>query len=491
MKSPHVVLLCCCQLCATTLPASVRYVDVNNTNPMSPYTEWSIAATNIQDAIDVSVKGDLIWVTNGVYQSGGRLVSGLTTTNRVAITQAVTVESVNGPAVTTIVGYQLPTTNGANAVRCVYMTNGSALIGFTITNGATGSTVDNGGGVYFQTLSPTTSVLSNCIVVGNAAGSMGGGINGGGKVFNCSLSNNWARQYGGGANGAVLVACVLKGNFAGVNGGGSGGGVLTNCLLAQNVAKQGGGGSYADALYNCTVVGNSVSGTNSTYFGGGTYNASAVENCIVYFNTAPAGSNYFDSPMTYCCTAPTAAGLGNITNPPAFVDLTGGDYHLHSLISPCINSDNNAYVTTATDFDGNPRISGGTVDIGAYEFQDPPSIISYAWLQQYGLLTDGFDDFTDPDGDGMNNWQEWICGTDPINPASLLKMLPPTVSGSAVVVSWLSVTNRNYFLQRVTSAPHPAFLTIATNISGHLGSTTFTDTNAAPEPFFYRVGVHQ
>jgi hypothetical protein len=228
-------------------------------------------------------------------------------------------------------------------------------------------------------------------------------------------------------------------------------------------------------LYNCTVA-NNVGGTaNCTNY-----------NSIVYSNAAPDDSG---SIFSFCCTSLPETGLGNFTNSPAFVDPVNGNFRLQSN-SPCINACNNAYVVGATDLDGNPRISGGTVDMGAYEFQNPASIISYAWLQQYGLPTDGSADYADSDGNGMKNWQKWVAGLNPTNAASVLQVLSPMPSGTNLVVTWQSVTNINYFLQRSSSLAPGSFQPLATNLPGWAGVTTYIDTNApAPGPWYYRVGV--
>ena len=147
-------------------------------------------------------------------------------------------------------------------------------------------------------------------------------------------------------------------------------------------------------LNNCTIVG------NAAFEAGGGASGCTLDNCIVYYNTAPNGINYVGGSLHYCCTAPLPAGQGNFANPPSFVDEAGGNFRLQS-ISPCINAGNNTYVTGSTDLDGDARINGGTADIGVYEFQNPSSIISYAWLQQFGLSTDGTADFIDADHDGI------------------------------------------------------------------------------------------
>ncbi|HYG35411.1 MAG TPA: choice-of-anchor Q domain-containing protein, partial [Clostridia bacterium] len=389
--------------------------------------------------------------------------------------KAITLQSVNGPDVTIIQGYQMPgVTNGDAAIRCVYLAERAVLSGFTLTQGAT----RQGGGPWG----------------GSPEDSSGGGVwcLSGAQVTSCKLIGNSGGRNGGGAAGGSLHRCTLTGNSAN-EGGGAYGGILNNCLLTGNSANRG-GGAFASEVNNCTVTGNSAIQQGGGVLAGGIYNS------ILYYNNAPTDPNWVGSKggiITFCCTTPLPApeNWHNIEAEPRFVSLAGGDFRLQAD-SPCINAGSNAYAPSPTDLDGKPRVVEGTVDIGAYEFQDAGSALSYAWLQQYDLPADGSADNADPDNDGMNNRQEWICGTCPTNALSALRLLSAAPAGSNVAVTWQSVPSVKYFVERSTipGSATPLESTnsavVATNLLGDPGTTTFIDTNAAATgPFFYRVGA--
>jgi hypothetical protein len=418
-------------LVISSLSAATHYVSLESTNPTPPYTNWATAATTIQQAVDAAVAGSEILVTNGVYPGG------------LAVTNPLTLLSVNGPQFTVI--------NGGGTNRCAFLADGARLSGFTLTNGSTGDFA--GGGVWCAS---TNALLTNCTLTGNSATYYGGGAaggtlnnctiignaakNGGGgfycTLYRCVLTDNVAHGDAGGAYYCTLQNCTLTGNSAiwegfmqGAEGGGAKFCMLYRCVLTSNVASGAGmGASYCtlfncalsrnssasiwiseaafnctlynctltsnlgdgaggSTLYNCVLTGNSRFGAfggtlynctltgNGSDYGGGAYGCS-LNNCIVYLNTAGDNANYDAScTLNYCCTTPLPTnGVGNITDAPLFVDYTIGNLRLQPD-SPCINAGNNEYATNSIiDLDGNPRISGSIVDIGAYEFVFTPTM---------------------------------------------------------------------------------------------------------------------
>jgi len=398
--------------------AATLYVSVESTNPVPPYADWDTAAQTIQEAVDIAADGDLILVTNGVYASGGNPVSG-EMTNRVAITKAVVVRSVNGPQFTSIVG--AASTNGGvgdGAVRCVYLGTNAVLDGFTLTGGYTRASGDNateqsGGGAFLE----PSAILTNCVIQGNQSSYGGGGVFGG-SLYNCQIATNKAGIYGGGVYGSILTDCTLVGNETTSWTSGLGGGAyqstLYRCILSGNRSSRSAGGAYQCTLYYCVLTENRASGygggavggalfscvvqKNSVHtfplfggggMGGGTYNSTVanctivsnwasqgaggiflgvLQNTIVYFNQGSNSPNYAGGDITYSCTTPLPTGAGNISNDPQFEDLNGGNLRLKST-SPCRESGNNSYVVAGSrDLDGKPRIIGERVDMGAYEY---------------------------------------------------------------------------------------------------------------------------
>ena len=334
------------------IPLANGWYVATNGNDSAAGTNWATAKLTIQAAVDAATNGSTVWVSNGVYATGGLLYGNpgdpdqFKLTNRVAIYKPITVRSVNGPEVTIIQGAPDPVSGngfGDGAVRCACVVSNAVLSGFTLTGGWTASSGmmdmpnNQGGGAWCPN---AAGIVTNCLLNGNRA-DHGGGVRGG-TLYNCMVTGNAANDFGGGSIESTLNNCLVTGNTAGAYGGGAHGGTLNNCTVVGNTANTGGGGTLGGWLYNC----------------------------IVYGNTAPNGSNYYNGTFHSSCTTPNPGGTGNTATNPLFVDAVGGNYRLN-FGSPCRDAGNNAYVQGTADLDGNPRIANGTVDMGAYEVQPP------------------------------------------------------------------------------------------------------------------------
>ncbi|MFN8471225.1 MAG: choice-of-anchor Q domain-containing protein [Anaerolineae bacterium] len=297
-------------------------------------------------------------------------------------------------------------------------TNNTAILdGFTVRAGnANGNTFDTvRGGGMLNSGSPT---LTNVTFSGNSASFGGGMYNNGGSLTltNVTFSGNTATgdtAFGGGmfiAGGSLTLTNVtFSGNSASFGGGMynyQSNPALTNVTFSGNSAYYAGGGmsnnDSSPTLTNVTFSGNSASYDNSTgggidnesgsptltnvtfsgnsaRTGGGMYNSSGsptIHNSILWSDTG--GEITGSATVTYSIVQQATGvypGTGNLNTDPLFVTpitvsapTTTGNLRLQ-VNSPAINVGNNSDIPSGvtTDLDGNPRIIGASVDMGAYE----------------------------------------------------------------------------------------------------------------------------
>jgi len=332
---------------------TVWHVDASRPDDSGDGASWATAFKGIQTAITNAVAGDLVLVTNGVYDTGiGDTSIG---SSRISITNAITVRSAGGAAQTVIRGSGTNAYGTASAVRCVRMTAGR-LEGFTLEDGATSSSSgkNEGGGVFAAS---SDAVVSDCIIRQCKANAGCGAMRG---RFVSSVFENNVGGEGGGLAWGRAVRCRLTGNSVSGGGGGALNATLESCLIVGNVANSG-GGTHGCTLFNCTLAGNTTTSGGAVY--GGT-----LANCIVWGNRAPSGSlnNYSGGVFTRSCTTPRPSGTGNIDSDPLFRNADAGDCRILAS-SPCVDAGDSAFLSAALDLAGNPRVRGAGVDLGAFE----------------------------------------------------------------------------------------------------------------------------
>lgn len=310
---------------ASSAAPAVVYVKWDSPGPALDGTSWAKAFHTVEAGLNAASSGDEVWVARGLYIENIDLKDGVGLYGGFAGAETARAQR-NARANVTILdgsGEQDSVVEASEGMTAV-----TVIDGFTIRGG---NSPGNGGGVACWYCSPT---ISNNIII-----------------------ENWGPSWGGGIyclDGSPLIT----GNVIVANGAGRGGGI--GCYDASPV------------ITNNTIVSNSGDGiwTNA-------YSSPIIRNNIVSFNTAgiyvESGSG---SPtVQYNCVYGNAKHdfygpydtYYNVKADPKLADRTHGNVHIQPG-SPCINAGLAAAMgILPTDCDGQERVQGGRVDIGADE----------------------------------------------------------------------------------------------------------------------------
>ncbi|MDD5706423.1 MAG: hypothetical protein PHR35_10880 [Kiritimatiellae bacterium] len=270
---------------------------------------------------------------------------------------------------------------------------GSAIYGCRIYEN---SASYQGGGVSGTALGSVVNCIISNNSVNTASGVSGGGVYSdyGGTISNCQIVANSSLSQGGGMwvqgdDGTVarVMNCVIAGNRAVAVAGicGKNEAIIRNCLIYGNVASGACGGLNAvdmcrngvGKIQNVTIAGNRCNTVGGGINLEGKSSSNLIYNSIIYGNVA-VNTDYDDmynqavgssNAYFYCCAStPLTPGQGNITGDPKFVDIASGNYRLRGS-SGCVNAGaNEDWMAGALDLDGELRMRGGIVDMGAYEY---------------------------------------------------------------------------------------------------------------------------
>jgi len=334
-------------------------------------TSWTDAFTDLQSALASACPGITeIWVAAGIYKPSAHPIP----CSGCSDPRDYTFQLKDGVSL-----------YGGFTGTETLLSQRNIAVNTTTLSGDTGTPGDASDNVYhvvlaaFSSDAPTTRLDGFTITGGNA------------NVFSTITVNGrpiWRRDGGGiytyeGTN--TLTNNSLSGNSANYGGGiytSRGANMLTNNNLSGNFANFGGG--IFTELGTNTLTNNSLSGNSASNDGGGIYafqGTNTLTNNIIWGNSSGIDNDGSTLTVTYSVVQGGFAGTGNLNVDPLFVSQppvglgTSGDLRLQPC-SPAINVGNNtAAMGISTDLNGNARIFGSVVDMGAYEFQAPPTTV--------------------------------------------------------------------------------------------------------------------
>jgi len=316
-------------------------------------------------------------------------------------------------------------------------------------------------------------IVEDCQIRDCTSGENGGGISFAdgvdGIVRECEIRNNRTRTYGGGISlidsVATIEDCVIEWNKTKFSGGGirtAGTGTTTfsRCVIRRNkaadadgAAQAGGGATFSIdstvALQNCAVIENWPNGLELA-----NNNVSRIDNCtisgnlgigllvgsqgiaqvvvdssIIWGNTRGAIADPVagTQSVSYSVVENGWPGIGNLVGDPL---LTRDTLHLQANSPGRDAGDPNTALGATLDTDGEDRISGARIDVGADEWMDFDSDALPDWWEarHFGTTTGGNAN-ADDDEDALNNLGEYIENRNPLRPPTIFYV---DVAGSDV-----------------------------------------------------------